>query len=221
MNSKDQDQFDSLQYWRSRHEQYLSDPRGVGNVVFDRAENEKIYEEADGYIYELITNLDRKGPVKVLDLGCGIGMLADAFIRKGCDYTGIDISEKAIEIARRKHPQGTFEVGNIGYLPLETKFDIIIERTVFIHLVEDNYWKAVIGEAKRLLDKDGIFILHDHIPIAPGKNLGVDHVKIRLYSEYEKVFQECDLKFDVQMKHALAEKMSISENTHFATHMNI
>lgn len=36
---------------------------------------------------------------KVLDVGCGGGILAEAMARKGADVTGIDLSEKALKVA--------------------------------------------------------------------------------------------------------------------------
>lgn len=37
---------------------------------------------------------------KVLDVGCGGGILAEAMAKQGADVTGIDASEKALEVAR-------------------------------------------------------------------------------------------------------------------------
>ena len=37
---------------------------------------------------------------KVLDVGCGGGILADSMARKGADVTGIDLSTKALRIAQ-------------------------------------------------------------------------------------------------------------------------
>jgi 2-polyprenyl-6-hydroxyphenyl methylase / 3-demethylubiquinone-9 3-methyltransferase len=36
---------------------------------------------------------------KVLDIGCGGGILAESMARKGADVTGIDLSEKALKVA--------------------------------------------------------------------------------------------------------------------------
>jgi SAM-dependent methyltransferase len=211
--------FDSLAYWRARHEKYLHDPRGVGNVALDISENERIYEAVDAYIETLVKGLDLKSPIRVLELGCGTGMIAGAFIRSGCQYTGVDISEKAIEIAKERYPAGKFEVANIAKLPLIGYFDIIIERTVFIHLTEDVYWRSVIGEVKRLLAKDGIFIVMDNLPIdSSDAPRGATHVNFRLYKEYGEAFKEVNMKFDLSLRHSLAQKMSLSATTHLVTH---
>lgn len=217
--SEENQPFNSLTYWRMRHEKYLLDPKGVGNAVLDTEENERIYRAVDGYIGALVANMVLKKPTRVLELGCGIGMLAGAFIRTGCNYTGVDISEKAIEIARDKHPSGNFEVANIAELPFSGTFDLIIERTVLIHLVEDDYWSSVIKEVKRLLAPDGVFVLIDHLPESqdevPGKG---EHVKFRLYNEYVKALNGVGLGFNADLRRVLATKMPLSPHTYFVTH---
>ena len=211
--------FDSLAYWRARHEQYLLNPKGVGNATLDTSENERIYKAINIYIANIVKNLERERPIKVLEFGCGIGMIAEAFINTGCEYTGIDISDKAVEIARSNHPTGRFEVANIADLSFVEKYDLIIERTVFIHLVEDDYWHSVILETKRLLANDGLFIVIDQLPKESSEDAGgATHVKFRLYGEYAEAFRKAGLKFDLALRNKLAGKMQLSPHTHFVTH---
>lgn len=47
----------------------------------------------------------------VLDIGCAIGRFVDVF--DGLDYTGLDISSKSIEIAKRLHPDKKFICADI------------------------------------------------------------------------------------------------------------
>jgi 2-polyprenyl-3-methyl-5-hydroxy-6-metoxy-1,4-benzoquinol methylase len=76
--------------------------------------------------------------VRVLDVGCGNGFTCGEFIKLGCEVVGIDLSRQGIEIARKAHPQGRFEVlpaddkllDNLG----ETPFDIVVSTEVIEHL---------------------------------------------------------------------------------------
>src|ERR1700677_2993775 len=43
--------------------------------------------------------VDLKG-LKVLDLGCGAGILAEALAAKGADVTGVDLGEELIAVAK-------------------------------------------------------------------------------------------------------------------------
>ena len=64
--------------------------------------------------------------VRVLDVGCGNGFTCGEFIKFGCQVVGIDLSRQGIEIARKAHPQGRFEV-----LPADDKLlDNLGEDTV-------------------------------------------------------------------------------------------
>ena len=39
--------------------------------------------------------------LKILDIGCGGGLLSEEFAKKGAEVTGINISEKSLEIAKK------------------------------------------------------------------------------------------------------------------------
>jgi len=49
------------------------------------------------YIDELVGGLEGK---TVLDVGCGGGILSEGMVSKGADVTGIDLSEKALKVAK-------------------------------------------------------------------------------------------------------------------------
>jgi 2-polyprenyl-3-methyl-5-hydroxy-6-metoxy-1,4-benzoquinol methylase len=79
-----------------------------------------------------------KPGTRVLDVGCGNGFTCGEFLRRGCHVVGIDLSESGIEVARRTHPTGRFEV-----LPADDKllealgeepFDIVVSTEVVEHL---------------------------------------------------------------------------------------
>ena len=54
----------------------------------------------------LISHLPSKGTV--LDVGCGSGVKSCYLLEGGFKVTGIDISEKLLDIARRKAPEGEY-----------------------------------------------------------------------------------------------------------------
>ena len=211
------DEFDSVQYWTDRHNEFGADPRGVGNATLDSEENQQIYEANIRAYSAIVAALDLPKGARVLDLGCGIGMMAPAFLANGCSYTGVDVSETAIGIARKAHPDGIFKVGNIADLPADGPFDLILERTVFIHLIEDAYWESVLAEVARVLAKDGLFLLQDNIPAkADPQAQAVSHVKFRLQSDYKKALKPLGLAFESKTRRKLTKTIpNLSPNLHF------
>jgi len=107
-----------------------------------------------------------KSDMKVLDLGCGNGRLYETLKDKGVEYTGIDISENLIAIAKKNYsfcasPSHTqFLIGDGLALPFENNsFDIIYSIAVFHHLPSRALRIQFLKEAKRVLKKDGKIIL--------------------------------------------------------------
>ena len=95
------------------------------------------YKKVLAGIYEAI----QKGQGKrVLDIGFGTGILAGKLYENGYDITGIDFSERMIQIAQEKMPsarliQHDFSRGLPGELA-DSKFDAII-CTYAIHHLDD------------------------------------------------------------------------------------
>jgi SAM-dependent methyltransferase len=71
-------------------------------------------ELASGGAEVLVAGLDRSGLHRgtVLDFGCGSGITARHLADRGYSVTGIDLSESLIEIARKRVPEATFQVGS-------------------------------------------------------------------------------------------------------------
>lgn len=97
---------------------------------------------------------------KVLDLGCGNGRLFEVFEDKKIDYFGVDISEKMIEIAKKKYPQGNFQVADALNLPFpENYFDKVYSIAVLHHIPSNEFRIQFFREVKRVLKPGGFLIL--------------------------------------------------------------
>ena len=83
-----------------------------------------------------VIGLTRK---RVLDVGCGFADFAD-YLAKRFDtvyYTGIDLSSRMIETAKKLHPSLDLSVDNILLDMGEKRFDIVTANGIFYLLGED------------------------------------------------------------------------------------
>ena len=97
--------------------------------------------------------------VRLLDIGCGGGVLAEEFASLGCQVTGIDISPKSIAVAQAHAARSglsiDYRVGSGTSLPFEKhSFEAVSCCDVLEHIRD---WKQVITEAARVLVPGGLF----------------------------------------------------------------
>jgi SAM-dependent methyltransferase len=57
--------------------------------------------------------------VGVADIGCGTGRLAPFLAARGLAPRGVDLSPEMVRVARRDHPDFSFDVGDVRALPFE------------------------------------------------------------------------------------------------------
>ncbi|HEY8645595.1 MAG TPA: class I SAM-dependent methyltransferase [Gaiellaceae bacterium] len=98
---------------------------------------------------------------RVLDLACGTGRISIPLAEQGFDVSGLDISNRVLEVARAAAPGLDFHQGDMRELPWEDgSFDAVINMwTAFGYFdtqVED---ERALAEVARVLRPGGVFIL--------------------------------------------------------------
>jgi 2-polyprenyl-6-hydroxyphenyl methylase/3-demethylubiquinone-9 3-methyltransferase len=97
---------------------------------------------------------------KLLDLGCGVGVLAEDLVPLRCSIYGIDFSQEEIAVADHRAqaldlPVG-YQRGSLSRLPFpDEAFDIVTCTDTLEHIAD---WEAVLSEAHRVLAPDGLFL---------------------------------------------------------------
>ena len=111
------------------------------------------------YILDQINNRNIKN-LKILDVGCGGGIICEPLARLGAKVTGIDFAPNNIIAAKIHSKKNKLKINyinkDIEKSKLDEKFDIILMFEVLEHL--DN-WKKTIKNIKKNLNKNGLIII--------------------------------------------------------------
>ena len=127
-----------------------------------------------------IDRLVRPGPGdRIVDLGCGAGMVVEHCAAAGATVYGVDLSPVAIRVAREvnaKFPNAGFEVGDASAVPSQpdASFDKAISADVTEHCGYD-VMLGIFREAMRLLRPGGTYFIYTPNPrhwIELGKEYG-------------------------------------------------
>jgi len=95
--------------------------------------------------------------LKILDIGCGGGLISEPMSRLGAIVTGIDASDKNIKVAKLHAKKNNLNINYLNTVPenlnLKNKFDIILNLEVVEHVENlDLYLSSCFG----LLKQEGI-----------------------------------------------------------------
>lgn len=104
------------------------------------------------------SEFERWNGKKVLEIGCGIGTAASSFAKAGAIYTGIELSEKSLEITKQRFEvlglKGEFYLGNAEelsqFLPAQ-KYDLIYSFGVIHHAPNP---EKIIQQIRAYMDKE-------------------------------------------------------------------
>jgi ubiquinone/menaquinone biosynthesis C-methylase UbiE len=102
----------------------------------------------------------------VLDAGCGTGYLSKKLRDQGARVTGIDFSERMIEIARAKHPDMDFRVDSCSHLATiaDEHFDMVIANYL---LMDTPDLRATMEAFNRVRKTGGVAVLVFSHPCFP------------------------------------------------------
>ena len=146
--------------------EYVSMTRDYYNNRLGNETNTSELNMEDWYRWELIEKKMKsflKGNasenINILDFGCGTGWLSNLLSKYG-NVTGIDLSEKAIELASQKYKDVhfvSFDASSKEFEKIkETKFDFIVSSEVIEHVQDQREYFA---NMMSLLKPDGFLIL--------------------------------------------------------------
>jgi len=101
----------------------------------------------------------------VLDIGCGTGTHLHMYHEAGCRVFGIDVSPAMLKAAQAKlNGRAALHLGEASQMPFaDESFDLIVAMFLF-HQVPAWLRSPIMGEAKRVMKRDGRFLIIDYHP---------------------------------------------------------
>ncbi len=98
--------------------------------------------------------------IKILDIGCGGGLLSEPMTKLGADVVGIDASKNNIKIAELHAKKNNLKIKYYCTSPekfkTETKFDVILNMEIIEHVNDVDFY---LRSCSRLLRKNGIMFI--------------------------------------------------------------
>jgi ubiquinone/menaquinone biosynthesis C-methylase UbiE len=130
----------------------------MGETYHNFRDNEKFIRELEQFSELLPTS------GQVLDAGCGVGRPTSEFlVKQGLDVTGVDISKKMIDLAKKNVPDAKFYQKNILTLDFpDESFDGIICVYTLWHIPRINH-PTIIESFHHMLKDNGILVLNTGI----------------------------------------------------------
>ena len=98
--------------------------------------------------------------LKVLDIGCGGGLLSEPMARLGAKVVGIDASNQNIKVAKYHLKKSKLNIKYVNTSPenlkIKEKFDIILNMEIVEHVENVNFF---IKKSSKFLKKSGIMFI--------------------------------------------------------------
>ena len=98
--------------------------------------------------------------IKILDIGCGGGLLSEPMSRMGANVTGIDASDKNIKIAKLHSKKNKLKINYFCKSPeklkITKKFDVILNMEIVEHVEDIDFF---LKSCSKLLKKNGLMFV--------------------------------------------------------------
>ena len=125
-----------------------------------------IYHEMYQHIFDYDKEFDfydavlkRNNCHKILEIGCGTGMLAKRFIKTGYDYLGLDLFREMLDIARSEVNSDRFIQCDMREISFNKQFDaVLITGRSLAYVTENQGILDTLNGVHKSLKEGGLFI---------------------------------------------------------------
>ena len=145
-------------FWNDRPCNIKHSSKDIGTKeYFNEVECKKF--KAEPHIIDF-TNFSSWNGKKVLEIGCGLATVGINFASHGADYTGVELSEESLELAKKRfevfEKTGKFYSGNAeelsSFVPVET-YDLIYSFGVIHH---SPHPEKIISKIKKYMNENSV-----------------------------------------------------------------
>ena len=110
--------------------------------------------------FDLINKKKPLDGLKILDIGCGGGLLSEPMARLGAKVTGIDPVKRNIEIAKHHLKKSKLDIKYYNFSPEKfksnNKYDVILNMEIIEHVKNVDFF---IKQSAKFLKKSGIMFI--------------------------------------------------------------
>jgi SAM-dependent methyltransferase len=173
--------------------------RAVGHTGRPAAFNRYLYRALDDSVRRLLKDVPVQGDV--FDVGVGTGVWLELWRTLGAErLAGVDLTEAAVERARRRFPDGEFVQADVAAgLPLARTFDLVSAMNVLLHVVEEERWEAALRNLAGALKPDGVLVVMDPVAVRPPRvpaHTPASTDRVRTLARWEEGLGAAGLRID-------------------------
>ena len=207
--------YDAEQYWRTRHETFGFDLRGVGDKSKSHEENVRLLEQGRLVFLDVCRNAGVQfAGARALDIGCGTGYFAEVLRSRGVlNYLGVDIADTLFDGLRKQLPEYRFQKLDVSTLPLEGSYDLIIAMDVLQHITDDAKFRYAIANMQSHLAPGGVIVISTNLA---GRGSTGDSERPMFYM----VNRPIALFREVFAEYTMSEPVSYAESGMFSARRN-
>lgn len=139
--------------------------------------------------------------LRILDVGCGIGLLEHQLAGTASLLVGVDVAMEAVCYARQSIAGASFAGFDGLHLPFsESTFDVAVAVCVFHH-VEPRQQLALVNEMARVVRPGGMVVIFEHNPWNPATRVVVSRCELDQDATLLSAPSVASLLRDAQLQH--------------------
>jgi len=119
------------------------------------------------FLLEAFDAVRTEQALRVLDVGCGVGLIHPYLAPSVDELHGIDVSQESISLAKRNNPSVQYLAHQGETLPYDDgTFDCAYAIGV-VHHLSPKQWQGFISDMVRVVRSNGVVLIIEHNPLNP------------------------------------------------------